>query len=1118
MKRAIVDVSSVIWTCLQGGKDIEHGKKVVSEAGKEVYVNSAEYGYEHAMNHLEKVMEALHVTPRQMIFVVEGQNSKQDRRNIHGGYKAGRDKVPEAYVSFNACKDMLVSAFLSVGAQAVQQDGGVEADDVLGYLAKHLKGEVVIVSGDKDLAQAIDLPRVQHYRAGVMNENPFGDFPTKFIPVAIALVGDSGDKIPGAKGFGEKALQMLHLAFGDDGLEMMEGLIQRKELLSLEEDVGTVRELQKIIDDAEGVYMSYELGRLRTERVNTMRRPLEWRAGMVKPRAEVEEQRLRKYAGVNRIISAENYDEACAFMKSKIAETSEFCLDLETMVGEESEDWLEHRTKKGGGVDVIGSRIVGCGLNFGNNSQYQFYLTHQHTEAPGCTNLALDQVRLMLELIPKHKVTVAHNAAGFELPVLYNHFNLEWEKNGWRGMFPNMIDSRIAASYWDEDQFSHGLKQLAKLVLGYEQESYDQVTRKDYLTSEWDGRGKAIQTYLEPILKDTGEMEEVETGHYDDDGIVIKHSIPKLTHAGDVEHTVVEYRMDQLTAKHVLGYGLDDVATTIALWNHFKIHMEIDDSYAAFLRLEQKPMYLSALSYVQGVPVSLERLNELKQADDIVYEKHQASLDTMLIARGWDGTVCPVYTTLDAASIKQAHLIVTGTEFKTLVRTPSKMAKLLEEDQPVLSMLINANDIANLNKLVASSFSGHPDFDVSSPKQISKLLYDTLAMPVRLRNPATDVMRAKGIREGTARTDDDAISMAQKQGDVAPGSIEYEVLTALKEMKSINTKRGLYYVPYPAAVHWKTRRIHPELVQSGTNTRRWASRNPNIQQLDSAYGGVRSIIKPHHRNAVVASLDLAGQEVRQAADYCLDPALLSCFMGTTDQLRDIHSIVGCKILRIPYRDLRSGEGLPENAGKVRNIAKVVLFASFYGAMAPKIAENLGISVEEAQGYIDAIYAQFPGLAVWKTTVEAHASKHGWVPVYGGTVRHLRKALLSENSYEQSKALRQASNASIQQAGASQMKAIMSSIWDSDLIEKYDYRWMFPVHDETVHSIGRADAVECLRALHKIMTQPFLKLVPCASSIGLGTTFGTLTEIGETFDPGRIENILNDIFGKEALAA
>ena len=134
MKRGIVDLSSVIWTCLRAGKDTEFGTqyhvdgdnvtpvartahKPEDAAGQYVFVNSAEYGYENAVNHLTGMMDDLGLVPRNLIFVMEGKNSKADRTAIHPGYKAGRDKLPHHYEQFNLCKEELLNVFLGLGSQ-----------------------------------------------------------------------------------------------------------------------------------------------------------------------------------------------------------------------------------------------------------------------------------------------------------------------------------------------------------------------------------------------------------------------------------------------------------------------------------------------------------------------------------------------------------------------------------------------------------------------------------------------------------------------------------------------------------------------------------------------------------------------------------------------------------------------------------------------------------------------------------------------------------------------------------------------------------------------------------------------------------------------------------------
>ena len=106
---------------------------------------------------------------------------------------------------------------------------------------------------------------------------------------------------------------------------------------------------------------------------------------------------------------------------------------------------------------------------------------------------------------------------------------------------------------------------------------------------------------------------------------------------------------------------------------------------------------------------------------------------------------------------------------------------------------------------------------------------------------------------------------------------------------------------------------------------------------------------------------------------------------------------------------------------------------------------------------------------------------------------------------------------IQSAGANQLKTVMSAVWDSDLFEKYDMQWMFMVHDEGCFSVAAKDAVPVIEQVHKFMTAPFLEGLPSASSIGLGRTFGTLVELGEVFDAGKIEVALKNIFEEREAA-
>jgi hypothetical protein len=115
----IVDVSSLIKTCLFAGKDEENGK-VVSHEGRDVQINSAQYGYDNAINSVVSCLTTTGHTPNQMILVVEKGNTKARRRAFFDGYKKdGPSRPQELMDSINAATDMVVNALRYVGATVV---------------------------------------------------------------------------------------------------------------------------------------------------------------------------------------------------------------------------------------------------------------------------------------------------------------------------------------------------------------------------------------------------------------------------------------------------------------------------------------------------------------------------------------------------------------------------------------------------------------------------------------------------------------------------------------------------------------------------------------------------------------------------------------------------------------------------------------------------------------------------------------------------------------------------------------------------------------------------------------------------------------------------------------
>ena len=422
MTRLLIDLSSIAKTGLYEGKDAEFGREVEHE-GKKVYVNGWQHGYERFVGYVTHIMSQYGVQPYQVIMVTDGLSSTARRKAIYPLYKGTRGTKPEiANVQFNLLKENLIRDFRNIGCHSASQDG-CEADDVLAFLAHNLEGKILVLSNDGDMATLIN-DRVSLIKGGtLLTTNPLGPFEIRHIPLYKALVGDASDNIRGAMGFGKKAWLDFLVWGGEQGPAALEGMVKRKTLHELVDDVAEFKPLRTIIDSAADVYAAFEVAQLHPEWCNTLRQPLQWGAGMVRGRDVVTDERLRPYAQSVRLITAENYEAAVRFLAEKLPSSPIVSLDLETATPDESDEWLRERGADAK-VDVFGSEITGMGITFGDNGQYTFYFSVAHANT---ANISKKQLKDAIEMLPPTTYTIVHNSS-FELSVLRGDLGEIWPK------------------------------------------------------------------------------------------------------------------------------------------------------------------------------------------------------------------------------------------------------------------------------------------------------------------------------------------------------------------------------------------------------------------------------------------------------------------------------------------------------------------------------------------------------------------------------------------------------------------------------------------------------------------------------------------------------------------
>lgn len=1118
-----VDLSSILWTCLRAGKD-SAGFKVVTPAGKEKWINTAETAYESVVNSLVAALNELQLTPIDMIFVQEGLSSKAPRLAIDPNYKGNReDKANEEYLEFKKLRENICEVFRRLGVLRLVQDYA-EGDDTLGWLAANTEEPLVIMTNDNDLSV---LNGINAYGAevvvrvnGVVGENKYGNFPFKYVTLYKALVGDSSDSISGIPGFGPKAWEQLETRFGVAGMDMLVGMIRKGSLDGLYEDALQDKFVRKIYDGAKDLIRSYKLANIYPDWVDTMNNPLQWFAGMV--HGEVTDSRLVKWRAARRLVTADNWEAFKAWAEAGIRCRPWLALDIETSTGDESDDWQEAQGDADG-VDVIGSELTGMSLTFGRNMNHTVYISVDHAET---NNVNINDLRDWLEEIcEKTGVELVIHNTMFEGPVLYQHWGEAWKDNGYGGFLPNWNDTRFCASYVDEND-KLGLKRLSKKWLNYDQVDYNTTTTLQGVgLTGGKLRGEVKVIDVEAKYRAADEYDVACIGD-----IEVGESICTVQEVSHMEERR-QYKMRELPAKHVFDYACDDTVTTAGIFNFCKSFMQLEHTYSVMKKVEIDASYLHAHAYVYGTAVDLPKLAELVAEDTHALNQAQAVLDAYLVTRGWEGTVRPVFGSapLTVPDMKAAHMIVLGEPLETAVRTPAKAAHLVTNPRlwQAFDDALNGN-FDMLNRLVEMNFTGRPSINLGSPKQLQKLMYETMQLPIKVYNPPTETMRKAGFKVGTPKTDNLAITYALLDAD---DSLK-PVLEALRIIKMVNTRFGLFYEPLPKFVHWKTGLVHSSHNQCATNTRRASSSKPNLQQLsknvkvEGFSPRVRELYIPHRKGAVIVSLDFSSQELVLMAEWSRDPALVSCFVG--DNPTDMHSVTGVGVHNRMwgteysydvFLDILGGEASAEqkNTKKSRALGKAVNFGSQYRIAAKKLSLMLQVTETEAQAMLDAKAEAFPIVEQWSLDEMEAIKGTGKVRTMLGAVRHLREQIMSSDRIIAGKAPRQVLSYRIQGSAAEQTKLSEGRMWSENLLRIYDCRYFGAVHDELVFSVAIEDLESFIPHAHRLMVADYAGMtMPIRSSCSVGYDFGQQVELNGDFSKANIYKALGLKLEEETL--
>jgi DNA polymerase-1 len=189
------------------------------------------------------------LNPTRVVIVFDGKNGSSSRKAIFSGYKAdrGKNKIKmrlnrAATVEMNpeeeseSMKRQMVGLgeLLSTLPVSIMIYDGIEADDVMAYIATQLKKEdekVIIMSSDKDFLQLVnkDVSVYSPSKKKVYNIpeviEEFGIHPHNFVNFRM-IDGDKSDSIDGIPGLGLKTILKSFPLLVDEEVHTTESMLE----------------------------------------------------------------------------------------------------------------------------------------------------------------------------------------------------------------------------------------------------------------------------------------------------------------------------------------------------------------------------------------------------------------------------------------------------------------------------------------------------------------------------------------------------------------------------------------------------------------------------------------------------------------------------------------------------------------------------------------------------------------------------------------------------------------------------------------------------------------------------------------------------------------------------
>ncbi len=365
------------------------------------------------------------------------------------------------------------------------------------------------------------------------------------------------------------------------------------------------------------------------------------------------------------------------------------------------------------------------------------------------------------------------------------------------------------------------------------------------------------------------------------------------------------------------------------------------------------------------------------------------------------------------------------------------------------------NDDAERLRALVIADAGGDEFNVNSPQQLGKVLFDRLGLPPRKRT-----------KTGYST---DAATLERLRG-------AHPVVEHLLAYREVEKLRSTYGAGLLAEVNPATGRIHATFNQTVARTGRLSSDAPNLHNIPvrtETGRAFRKVFVPEPGTELLIA-DYNQIELRCIAHLADDPGLIAAFEAG----EDIHNATAARVFGVLPTEVNT---------ELRSRAKMVSYGLAYGMEAYGLGQRLSIPTDEAQLILEAYFGAFPAVRDYMDAAVARARELGYTETLFGRRRPIPE-LRSDNFRIRQAGERQAKNAGIQGLAADIFKVALVNI--DRALESGDMRsrLILQVHDEVILEVPepeRAPAAELVR--HEMCTACDLR-VPLVVDLAFGKTW------------------------------